>query len=295
MYPRQAICRVDPASGVAAFEDGWQTLAESEIASLPVSRDPHHGPAASGRREPLAIEIACIHSVHERGFAFARLLTGAGASAAARTSGAGEIFLNEARVAALKGEVTSLVGAVVAVQPVVKPDGRLSALQGWPIALHDSYTASRLWERVTQHRNVSPEALAPAHDVLPETPALLPLALVLLDARCSEALAQTLVSRLPEDAWIATAMDLHLPLEHAGPGVRKKVLLHLVEHDPLRAYYLLLSSRLRAGITLTDPQIENLWLAGEARELDVGGLLAAWSREVALYFFVVSDRVDVPP
>ncbi|MCA3188105.1 MAG: hypothetical protein INH12_26955 [Cupriavidus sp.] len=223
----------------------------------------------------MPIEIACILSVHERGFAFAKLLTGPG------TAGSGEIFLNEARVAALKEELPSLVGAVVAVQPVLKSDGRLSALQGWPVALYDSYTASRLWERVAQHREMTPEALAPAHDVLPETPALLPLALVLLDARCSDALAQTLVSRLPAEAWIVTEKDLHLPLEHVGLGVRKKVLLHLVEHDPLRAYYLLLSSSLRAGITLSASQIENLWLAGEPWELPVGQLLASWSREVA--------------
>ena len=99
---------------------------------MPASSDHPHRPAAPGRRVPLPIEIACILSVHERGFAFAKLLTGPG------TAGSGEIFLNEARVAALKEELPSLVGAVVAVQPVLKSDGRLSALQGWPVALYDS-------------------------------------------------------------------------------------------------------------------------------------------------------------
>lgn len=246
---------------------------ELEIASLPANSDHSHLPPISGRRVPMPIEFACILSVHERGFAFARLLTGDEAT------GAGQIFLNEARVAALRSELPSLVGAVVAVQPVAKSDGRLSALQGWPIALHDSYTASKLWESVAEHRKVESKVLAPAFALMPEAPAHLPLTLALLDAKCSDRLAQTLVGCLPEQAWTACDSDLELPLEHAGPGVKKKVISYLIANRAVRAYDLLQSSRIRAGITLSASEIEVLWGVDEALSRRVGDWLVSWSQQ----------------
>ena len=224
----------------------------------------------TGRPDPLPVEVACIISVHERGFAFAKFLTG---------TGVGDIFLNEARVAALKAELPSLVGAVVAVQPIVKSDGRVSALQVWQVEMGDIYTASKLWQRVADRRKVDPSVLAPAHAVLPEVPVLLPLTLALLDAGYSDHLAQTLVSRLPKQAWTASVSELMLPLEHAAPDVKEEVISHLIEHESVRAYDLLQSSRVRAGITLTESQIEELWSVGELLAHPVGSWLVAWSEE----------------
>ncbi|MDZ7892176.1 MAG: hypothetical protein U5L73_10530 [Rhodoferax sp.] len=158
-------------------------------------------------------------------------------------------------------------------------DGRVSALQAWPVEMGDSYTASRLWERVADHRKIDPSVLVSAHALLPELPALLPLTLVLLDAGCSEPLVQTLVGRLPEHAWTAIGSDLGLPLEYASPGVKKKVISKLIKHESLRAYDLLQSSRVRVGITLTESQIEKLWSVGELSVHPVGSWLVAWSKE----------------
>ncbi|NKF24760.1 hypothetical protein [Solimonas marina] len=194
------------------------------------SRDPEPrerrapaGAAAGRARTPAVEELAFVQRVTDKGFGFARTLTGTRRE---------DIFLNESRIASLAGASVDLSGTPVRLQIVDKADGKRSAVQGHVLALEDASAAAQLWD-VLATANQAGLDVTRLRELLPDTPVLLPLILAMQGAlRDDLTPLRPLVAKLPTAVWAEPVLESVWPL--ATPAQRMAVMRALQQQADAR-------------------------------------------------------------
>lgn len=175
----------------------------------------------TSNRRAAVVEVGILRLVHPAGYGFAQSLTSGSSS--------GDIFLNEDRVAALSASGADVVGILVRMAVVDKPDGKRAAIHAQALDFRDLLAAEQLWGRVSHTCGDAVDVLR-LQTLFPDQPVILPLVIALLDNKFEHgALLRAIIQQLPNDWWAEPVLKQALNL--APKAVRGNILQHYLALD----------------------------------------------------------------